>query len=130
LTGRALVFDTSYFVQLFYSKDAPRLRLLKRLAQSSAPKWVSAITLIEVYKISTEIDGKEAADSRSSLIQQDFKVRSVDADVATVASGLQAGKGLSGPEAIIAATAIVLEATCVTDDESIKRLGNPPTQWI
>ena len=86
MTGRALVFDTSYFVQLFYSKDASRTRLLKRLAQSSAPKWISVITLIEVQKISTEADGKEVADSRSALMQQDFKVKAVDAEVATIAA--------------------------------------------
>ena len=130
MTGRALVFDTSYFVQLFYSKDASRLRHLKRLAQSSAPKWISAITLIEMYKISAEIDGTEAAESRGSLIQQDFKVKPVDADIATVAANLQATRGLSGPQSIIAATAITLEATCITDDESIRKLGRPPTKWI
>jgi predicted nucleic acid-binding protein len=130
LTGRALVFDTSYFVQLFYSKDAARTRLLKRLAQSSAPKWISVITLIEVQKISMEADGKEVADSRSSLMQQDFKVKAVDAEVATIAASLQASKGLSGPQSMIAATAITLAATCVTDDPALKKLGTPPSSWI
>jgi predicted nucleic acid-binding protein len=129
LTGRALVFDTSYFVNLFYSKDAARLRLLRRLAQSSAPKWISAITLIEIIKVATETDGKEVAESLSSLVQQDFKVRAVDAEVATVAATLQ-GAGLSGPESMVAATAVVLDATCVTDDRAIRSLGKPPTKWI
>ncbi len=129
MTGRAIVFDTSYFVNLFYSKDAARLRLLRRLAQSSAPKWISAITLIEIIKVATETDGKEVAGSLSSLVQQDFKVRAVDAEIATAAAALQ-GKGLSGPESMVAATAIVLDATCVTDDPAIRSLGKPPTKWI
>jgi predicted nucleic acid-binding protein len=130
LTGRALVFDTRYFVQLFYSKDASRTRLLKKLAQSSAPKWVSAITLIELIKVSTETDGAEVAESRNSLIQQDFKVKPVDAEVATAAASLQATSGLRGSQAIIAATAISLSATCVTDDPLLKKLGGLPTKWI
>jgi predicted nucleic acid-binding protein len=130
LSGRALLFDTSYFVQLFYSKEAARLKLLKRLAQSSAPKWISAITLIEIYKISAETDGKEVAEKRASLIQQDFKVRAVDAEVATTAAALQSSKGLSGPQSVVAATAVILGATCVTDDPSIRKLGKPATKWI
>ena len=130
MTGRALVFDTRYFVQLFYSKDASRTRLLKKLAQSSAPKWISAITLIEVYKLSTEVDGKDVADNRSSLIQQDFKVRAIDAEVATTAASLQGSAGLSDPQSMIAATTISLSATCVTDDPMLRKLGNPPTKWI
>ena len=130
MTGRALVFDTRYFVQLFYSKDATTTRLLKKLAQSSAPKWVSAITLIELFKVSTETDGSEAAERRNALIQQDFKVRAVDAEIATVASALQASAGLKGSQAIIAATATALSATCVTDDPLLRKLGEPPTTWI
>lgn len=130
MTGRALVFDTRYFVQLFYSKHADRTRLLRRLAQSSAPKWISAITLIEMYKVSMEVDGKEVADTRSFLMQQDFKVKPVDAEVATAAASLQATQGLSGPQSIIAATAIALGATCVTDDPALQKLGKPPTKWI
>lgn len=130
MSGRALVFDTRYFLHLFYTKDQIRLRALRELAENTQPKWVSAITLMEVYKVTSELEGREEAERRSSLIQQDFRVRAVDAEVATAASALQAMARLSEAEAIVAATALVLRGTCVTDDPHLRGLDALQTKWV
>jgi predicted nucleic acid-binding protein len=129
LSRGALVFDTRYFVHLFYSKDPAKLKQLKKLAQHSAPKWISAITLMEMYKISVEVDGREAAERRGELMKRDFKVKAVDADVATSAASLQAAYGLSEGQAVIAATALALDAACVTDDPDLKGIAKLKTVW-
>ncbi|MDG6931751.1 MAG: PIN domain-containing protein [Nitrososphaerota archaeon] len=125
-----MLFDTRFFISLYHSKDAKQRRDLIEIAQASSQKWVSAITVYEVYVVSQELEGREVAKMRVDLLIKDFKVKPVDAQIARVAAELNHDRKVPMADAIIAATAKVISTVCITDDPHFKELEGIKTKWI
>lgn len=51
-------------------------------------KYISAVSIYEVYKLSVQTDGREVADLRVSLLEKDFKVADVDSRIARRAAAI------------------------------------------
>ena len=124
------VYDTRFFVELYYSKDEQLLQRIKAEKQRRQEKFISTIVIHEVYKLTLQREGRETAMLRTALLKQDFKVVPVTAEIAEISAELRHKYNLSMGDSMIAATASSLKALCVSDDPHFKRIKEIKTTWI
>ncbi len=123
------VYDTRFFMELYYSQDEA---LLKRIKQEKARKerYVSAVVIHEVYKLSLACEGREVAKLKVAVLKQDFKVVSMDGQSAALSAELRHKYKLSMGDSMIAATASMLNAVCVSDDLHFQQIKEIKTTWV
>ncbi len=123
------VYDTRFLVEALYSKDSEFQRKAeaeKRVRE----KYISAVAVHELYRLTLSREGRETAKVRISLLQKSFKVIPVDERVAQVSAELRHKYRLSMADSMIAATAAVLDAVCITDDPHFKLIKEIRTIWL
>jgi predicted nucleic acid-binding protein len=122
-------YDSRYFVELFYSKDQT-LRLKIEEEKKRKNRYISAIVLHEIFNLSLARNGREVAEIRATIMKKDFQVIPVDDQIAQASAELRHKYNLSMGDSMIAATAYVLKATCISDDPHIKQIKEIETAWI
>ncbi len=93
-------------------------------------RFISAIVLHEVYWLTLMREGRETAVLRASLLEKDFKIVKVDAEIAKSSAELRHKYNISMADSIIAATALLLKATCLSDDPHFRIVDEIKTAWI
>jgi predicted nucleic acid-binding protein len=123
------VYDTRFFATLYYSEDE---KLVQRVRQEKKcpEKFISAVVIHEVYRLTLRREGREIAVLRTALLKQDFKVVPVTSEIAEASAELRQKYDLSMGDSMIAATASTLKAACVSDDPHFKRVKEIKTAWI
>ena len=123
------VYDTRFFAEFYYSKDE---KLLRRIRDETRhpEKYVSAVAVHELYKLTIEREGRETAVLRVALLKQEFKVVPVTAEIAEISAEFRHKYDLSMGDSMIAATASSLKALCISDDPHFKRIKEIKTTWI
>lgn|SRR5487761_973915 len=111
-----MLFETRYFLVRFETKDSEQLDKLRSLSYRSKSKFVSVITIYEVYKISLEEQGKDVAKIRTEAIEREFEVVGVDTETARDGASLSSKLRIPMADSLIMATAKKLKIPCVTDD--------------
>ena len=124
------VYDTRYFIEHYYSKDKDMLRKTTEEMRKTREIYVSAIVIHEVYRLSLEREGRETAVLRTSLLEKDFKMVRIDAEIAKSAAELRHKYRISMADSMIAATALWLKAICISDDPHLKTIKEIKTKWI
>lgn len=124
------VYDTRFFIEHFYSKDADVLRKTKEEIRRTRERYVSAVVVHEVYRLSLEWEGRETAVLRTSLLEKDFKVVDVDSEIARSSAEIRHKHRISLADSVIAATSLFLGATCVSDDPHLRAIREIRTKWI
>jgi predicted nucleic acid-binding protein len=126
------LYDTRFFLAKYTAKEQPVRRKLQAELDAEKPRYVSAITVHEVYRIALETEGREVAKMRKTAIQRDFRIIAVDADIASEAAEVKVAQAKDFPlaDAIIAATAILRKLVCFTDDHHLKALNGLKTRWV
>jgi toxin FitB len=124
------VYDTRFFIEHFYSSNEKTRERTKREILTNKTKYVSVITLHEIYRLTLQKEGRETAQLRVSLISKDFEVVEVDTTIALKAAEMRHGSPLPMADSIIAATCINLKAVCVSDDPHFTHLRSLSTRWI
>jgi predicted nucleic acid-binding protein len=124
------VYDTRFFLEHYYSREVSTLRKTKEAIQKTKERFISAIVLHEIYWLTLECEGQETAVLRASLLEKDFKIVKVDAEIAKSSAQLRHKYRMNIASSIIAATAIQLEAICLSDDPHFKIVGEIKTAWI
>jgi predicted nucleic acid-binding protein len=124
------VYDTRFFIEHYYSREPSQLKKTKEAIRKVKERFVSAIVLHEIYWLTLEQEGQDTATMRSSLIEKDFKIVKVDAEIAKSSAYLRRKYHMGMAESIIAATAQVLKATCLSDDPHFKSVTEIRTTWI
>jgi predicted nucleic acid-binding protein len=114
----------------YYSHDATSLRKTKEAIRKAKERFISAIVLHEVYQLTLKQEGRETAVLRTTLLEKDFKVVKVDADIAKNSAELRHKYKISMADSMIAATALLLKATCLSDDPHFKAVNEIKTAWI
>lgn len=111
-----MLFDSRYFWAVFTSKDSGTTERLKELVDRAGMRYVSSITLYEVFRLSLAGEGRAVAKLRTETIRKEFDV--VDVDEGIAEDGAEVGHRLRIPmaDALIIATAKRLRLPCVTDD--------------
>lgn len=123
------VYDTRFFMELFYSKN---LEMHKRIdaEKRKREKYVCAVVVHELYRLTLLREGRETAKLRIVVLKQGFKVIPVDEQVAQLSAELRQKYRLSMADSMIAATASMLNAACVSDDPHFKQIKEIHTAWI
>ena len=125
------LYDTRFFLAKYTTNDQSVHRKLQAELGADKPRYASAITIHEVYRITLETEGREVAKMRKSAIQKDFQIIDVDADIASEAAEIKVTQGKDFPlaDAIISATAILRKLVCFTDDHHMRTLSKLKTRW-
>jgi toxin FitB len=124
------VFDTRFFMEGYYAPNESLAKKLREKLKASKERFVSSIVLHEVYQLTLKKEGRETAKLRTTLLEQDCKVVNVDSNLAKTSAELRLKYNLSMADSIIAATALLLKATCVSDDPHFKVVKEIKTDWI
>jgi predicted nucleic acid-binding protein len=124
------VYDTRFFLEHYYSREASMLRKTKEAIQKTKERFISALVLHEIYWLTLECEGQDTAALRASLLEKDFKVVKVDAEIAKSSAQLRHKYRMNIADSVIAATALMLEATCLSDNPHFKSMGEIKTEWI
>ena len=123
------VYDTRFFIQLYYSKDEPLLKKIKA-EKAKKEKYVSAVVVHEIYNLAIAREGREVAKLKVALLKQGFEVVPVDEQIAQISAELRHKYSLSMGDSMIAATASILKAVCISDDPHFKQIKEVETTWI
>ncbi|NWF86789.1 PIN domain-containing protein [Candidatus Bathyarchaeota archaeon] len=124
------VFDTRFFIEHYYSGDRRVLQKTKQEIRRARKRFVSAVVLHEVFWLTLGCEGKETAVLRADLLEKDFRVVDVDAEIARVSAELRHKYGMCLADSVIAATALILKAPCLSDDPHLKSVKEIKTRWI
>jgi predicted nucleic acid-binding protein len=125
------VFDTRFFIEHYYSSDQKVLRRTKEeLKKRTRERYISAIVIHEVFWLTLEREKLEEAVLRTDLLEKDFKIVKVDAEIAKSSAELRHRYGISMADSIIAATALSLKATCLSDDPHFVGIKEIKTRWL
>lgn len=111
-----MLFETRYFWARFTPSRPDQLQKLRDIFDQARERFVSSITLFEIMKLSIEKEGKDVAGMRVLVIQREFKVVDVDAEIAIEGSRFSSRLRIPMTDALIMATAKTLRVPCVTDD--------------
>jgi len=123
------VYDTRFFVELYYSKEEKTLGKMKT-EKNQREKYVSTISLHEIYKLTLTREGRQTAQLRATLLEKDFKTVSVTSEIAKASAELRHKYKISMGDSIIAATAQSLKATVISDDLHFQNIREITTRWI
>ena len=123
------VYDTRIFMEYFNSKDSALLEKIGK-EKSRREKYVSAIVIHELYKLSLVNEGRETAKLKVAFLKQEFKIIPVDNQIAEISAELRQKYKLSMGDSIIAATALSLNAVCFSDDPHFSQIKEIKTVWI
>lgn len=125
-----IVYDTRFFAEYFYSTDAIVLQKANDIIRKAEQRFISAIVIHEVYQLILKKEGRETALLRTTILEKDFKIVDVNSEIAKNSAELRNKYKLSLADSIIAATAIMLKAICLTDDPHLKAVKEIKTAWI
>ena len=124
------VYDTRFFMEHYYSQNETILKKTKEAIRKAEERFISAIVIHEIYQLTLKQEGRETAILRTALLEKDFKVVKVDAEIAKSSAELRHKYKMSMADSIIAATALSLNATCLSDDPHFKSVKEIKTTWI
>jgi len=117
------VYDTRFFIEHYYSKDEEALRRTKEEIRKTKRRYISTVVIHEVYRLTLEREGRETAVLRANLLEKDFITIDADSEIVRNSAELRHRYKISLSDSIIAATSLSLNATCLSDDHHLKRLG-------
>jgi predicted nucleic acid-binding protein len=124
------IYDTRFFLEHYYSQETTVLKKTKEAIRKVKERFISAIVLHEIYWLTLEQEGREMADLRTDLLEKDFKVVQIDGEIAKSSAELRYKYQISLTDSIVAATALMLKAICLSDDPHFKAVGEIKTAWI
>ena len=127
--SKAAVYDTRFFTESYKTQDAGLLNRI-RTEKARKERYVSAVVIHELYNTSIATEGREIAKLKVSFIRQEFEVIPVDGDIAEISAELRHKYHISMGDSMIAATALMLKAVCITDDQHIKHIQEIEIEWI
>jgi predicted nucleic acid-binding protein len=124
------VFDTRFFIEHYYAKDEATLQKTKETIRNTKQRYISTVVIHEVYQLTLQKEGRETAKLKADLLEKDFKIINVDPKIARTSAEIRHKYKISMADSIIAATALSLKATCLTDDPHLKNIKEIKTKWI
>lgn len=123
-------YDTRFFIEHFYSASEETTKKTKDDLRKTKERAISTIVIHEVYRFTLEKEGRETAKLRRELLEKDFKVVDVNSEIAATSAEMRHRYNIPMADSLIAATSMVLNARCVTDDPHLKSVAEIKTRWI
>ena len=128
MLGQA-VYDTRFFIDLFYSSNQSTLTKLKEELRLNPRRLVSVVTIYETHRINQSREGKTVAILRSETIQRDFSVIPLNYELSIHAAQLAEQHRVPLADSVIAATALHHNVPVVTDDPHFALIQDLKTRW-
>jgi predicted nucleic acid-binding protein len=123
-------FDTRFLIELFYAGGTDTKEKVRRALLESKPNYLSTAALSEIYKLTLEKEGKDVAELRANSLAKDFRLVSVDKEVAIQAALIKHKHGIPFADSLIASTARILKIPCYTDDPHFRGIEGVTLKWI
>ena len=123
------VYDTRFLAEAVYSKD-PAFHRRVEAEKRNRERYISTVAVHELYRLTLMREGRETAKLRISLLKKTFKVVPVDEQIAELSAELRQKYQLSMGDSMIAATAAMLNAVCVSDDPHFKQIKEIHATWV
>jgi len=127
--NKVAVYDTRFFTQLYRSNDDETRKKI-RAEMTRKEKYVSPVVIHELYHTSIATDGRETAKTKVAYVKEGFEIIPVDTQIAEISAELRHKYHIPMGDSMIAATALILKAVCITDDQRIKQIKEIQTTWI
>ena len=125
------LFDTRFFFEHYYSGDQTILRKTRALlATTTRAKYVSVVTVHELYRLALDKEGRDVAELRTTLLEKDFAILPMDNELAKVSAEMRSRYRIPMADSIIAATAKFHRLRCVTDDSHLTHIKEIRVGWI
>jgi predicted nucleic acid-binding protein len=93
-------------------------------------KYVSVVTIHELYKLTLEKEGRKVAKLRIQLLRKDFRVVPFDEELAVLSAEIRSKHRIPMADSVIAATAKLHRLECVSDDPHFAQVRELKTRWI
>lgn len=126
---RKAVYDTRFFIDLFYSTNQSTLTQLKEELRLNPRRLVSVVTVYETHRLNQRREGKTVATLRSETIQRDFSVIPLDYELSIHAAQIAEQHRIPLADSVIAATALHHNVPVVTDDPHFALIEDVKTRW-
>ena len=123
------VFDTRFFIELFYQKDQTKLNQLKTELKLTHDRFVSVVTVYETHRINQSREGKTVANLRSNTINRGLTVVPLDYSSSIQAAEIAEKHRTPLADSVIAAISLSLNAPVVTDDPHFQIIIGVKTKW-
>lgn len=127
---RRVVYDTRFIAAIYHPRDEDEKGRIRRELTGTLSRYVSSVTVYELYKLTIQVEDKQTAELRAALLRDDFRIVNVDWGIAKAAGLLWNKYRVPMADAIIAATAMHLKATCVTNDPHLEEMKELKTRWV
>jgi predicted nucleic acid-binding protein len=114
----------------YYGQNQAVVQKTKETIRKTPERFISSIVLHEVYQLTLKLEGRELAILRTALLEKDFRVVNIDLEIAKSSAEIRHRYKMSLADSIIAATALQLKATCLSDDKHFKNVTELKTAWI
>lgn len=124
------IYDTRFFFEHYYSKDDAVVKWTTTELGSRKTKYVSVITAHELYKLTLEGEGREVAELRTVLMNNEFEMVEVDLELAKMSAKIRSKYRVPLADSVIAATAQLNGFECVSDDPHLRQIREIKTRWI
>lgn len=124
------VFDTRFFIEHYIQTIKRFYRKQRKPCAKQDKRYISTITIHEIYTLTLQREGRETAELRTNLLEKDFKTIPVNTEIAKTSAELRHKYRTAMADSIIAATAQTLKAPCITDDPHIAAIKEIKTKWI
>ncbi len=123
-------YDTRFFAEYFYSPNQQLVRKLKEELRKDSERFVSSLTIHEIYRLVLNSDGRDVAVLRSNTIRRDFQVMDVDYDIAVKSAEFRSKCQMPMADSVIAATAQILGCQLFSDDAHFRQIKDLRTVWV
>ena len=124
------MYDTRLISAVYYPGSDDEASRIRTELTSNLSRYASSVTVYEVYKLTLESEGRETADLRIELLRRDFSITNLDWKIAKQAALLWKKYRIPMADAVIAATAMQLKATCVTNDPHFTKIKEIRSRWV
>jgi predicted nucleic acid-binding protein len=124
------LYDTRFFFEHYYSDDPSTLKKTGNELSSKRPRYVSVMTIHELYKLILEKEGRDVAELRIRLVTKDFEVIPMDEELAVPSAEIRSKHLIPMADSVIAATAKLYHLECVSDDPHFAQIREIKTRWI
>jgi predicted nucleic acid-binding protein len=131
MSGRKRVlYDTRFIAAIYYPIDDTEVARIRKELTSNLSRYVSSVTVYELYKLSLDSEGRETADLRIEVLKRDFSIANLDWKIAKEAALIWKKYRIPMADSIIAATAVQLKAICVTNDPHFLKMKELRVRWL
>ena len=100
------LYDTRFFFEHYYSDDPSTLKKTRNEFSSKKPRYVSVMTIHELYKLILEKEGRDVAKLRIRLVAKDFEVILMDEELAVLSAEIRSKHRIPMADSVIAAIAV------------------------